>query len=77
MFKVNKINYILSLKDCEEDVDKDFYTDNYALIDYNPKKTFNNFDYIKYPSDLFLKDIKSSKLNLVCKSPLNIMIREI
>jgi len=51
MFKVNKINYILSLKDCEEDVDKDFYTDNYALIDYNPKK-------IKYPSDLFLKDIK-------------------
>ena len=78
MFKVNKINYILSLKDCEEDVDKDFYTDNYALIDYNnPKKSCNNFDNIKYPSDLFLKDIKSSKLRLVCKSPLNIMIREI
>ena len=39
--KVNKINYIFSLKDCEDDVDKDFYTDNYALIDYNPKNTYN------------------------------------
>ena len=75
-FKLNKINYILSLKDCEEESDEDFYTENYELIDYNKKKSCINYNLIKYPSDLLLKDIQNSKLSLVCKNPLNIMIRE-
>ena len=76
VFKLNKINYILSLKDCEEESDEDFYSENYELIDYDKKKSCINYNFIKYPSDLLLKDIQNSKLSLICKNPLNIMIRE-
>ena len=47
MFKVNKINYILSLKDCEEDVDKDFYTDTKRIEDQcNMYALVNKYNYV-------------------------------
>lgn len=68
-FQDNKINYILSLKDCEEDSNEDFYKDNYELISYSKK-------IINYPFDLLLNEVKNQKINLICKNTLNIMIRQ-
>lgn len=68
-FQDNKINYILSLKDCEEDSKEDFYQDNYELISYDKQIT-------NYPFDLILNEVKTKKLNLLCKNMLNIMIRQ-
>ena len=64
----NKINYILSLKDSDE---QDFYKNNYELRNY--KKD----EYIIYSSDLLLSEIKETKLYFVTKNYLNIMIRKI
>ena len=64
----NKINYILSLKDSDE---QDFYKNSYELRNY--KKD----EYIIYSSDLLLSEIKETKLNFVTKNYLNIMIRKI
>ena len=67
-FKENKNTYIISLKDCEEDTDKEFYKDNYEIS--------KNY-FINYPYELLLNNIKDTKLNLNCKNSLNIMIRKI
>ena len=64
----NKINYILSLKDSDE---QDFYKNSYELRNYK------NDEYIIYSSDLLLSEIKETKLNFVTKNYLNIMIRKI
>ena len=66
-FKENKNTYIISLKDCEEDTDKEFYKDNYEIS--------KNYC-INYPYELLLNNIKDTKLNLNCKNSLNIMIRK-
>ena len=63
----DKINYIISLKDSDE---QDFYKNNYEIRTYKEKEC------IIYPSDLLLSDIKVTKLNLVSKNYLNIMIRK-
>ena len=62
-----KINYIISLKDSDE---QNFYKNNYDIRTYGEKEC------IIYPSDLLLSDIKVTKLNLVSKNYLNIMIRK-
>ena len=67
-FKENKDTYIISLKDCEEDTDKEFYKDNYEIIE--------NYS-TNYPHEVLLNEIKDSKINLNCKNSLNIMIRKI
>ena len=67
-FKENKNTYIISLKDCEEDTDKEFYKDNYEIT--------KNYS-INYPYELLLNEIKDTKLNLNCKNSLNFMIRKI
>jgi hypothetical protein len=67
-FRENKYTYIISLKDCEEEMDKEFYKDNYELIQNSC---------IKYPYELLLNKIKENKFNLSCKNSLNIMIRKI
>ena len=67
-FKENKNIYIISLKDCEEDTDKEFYKDNYEIT--------KNYS-INYPYELLLNEIKDTKLNLNCKNSLNFMIRKI
>ena len=67
-FRENKYTYIISLKDCEEEMDKEFYKDNYELIQNS---------YIKYPYESLLNEIKDNKFNLSCKNSLNIMIRKI
>ena len=67
-FKENKNTYIISLKDCEEDTDKEFYKDNYEIS--------KNYC-INYLYELLLNNIKDTKLNLNCKNSLNIMIRKI
>ena len=67
-FRENKYTYIISLKDCEEEMDKEFYKDNYELIQNSC---------IKYPYESLLNEIKDNKFNLSCKNSLNIMIRKI
>ena len=64
----DKINYIISLKDSDE---QDFYKNNYEIRTYKEKEC------IIYPSDLLLSDIKATKLILVSKKYLNIMIRKV
>ena len=64
----DKINYIISLKDSDE---QDFYKNNYEIRTYKEKEC------IIYPIDLLLSDIKATKLILVSKKYLNIMIRKV
>ena len=64
----DKINYILSLKESEEEY---FYKNSYEL------RTYKNNGCIIYKSDLLLSNIKETKLNFVSKNYLNIMIRKI
>lgn len=67
------INYIISLKDCE-DKNKDFYIKNYELkhckkVKYTPK------DYLpSYSSNSILKNIIKERISFVSKDPLNIML---
>ena len=59
---------IISLKDSDE---QDFYKNNFEIRTYKEKEC------IIYPSDLLLSGIKATKLILVSKKYLNIMIRKV
>lgn len=71
IFQSNKIKYILSLKDCEDEDDDDFYKDNYELKANESKENF------AFSFDMLLSGIKNKKLKFRAKDYLNIMIRKL
>lgn len=75
IIKCNNINYILSLKDCE-DSNKEFYINNYELRLYKKKKSIPNFDLPSFSSTELLKNIIKERICLVLKNPLNIILIE-
>ena len=74
--KNNSNNYIISLKDCEEEKEIDFYIKNYEIKQYNNKISLSKIDLPTYSSNSLLKIISDEKINFVSKSPLNIMLIE-
>ena len=76
--KLNSIEYIVSLKDTEnyENDDFDFYINNYEIKPCKKKNHMPKNDSPSYSSSSLLKNISNENISFICKSPLNIMIRE-
>lgn len=71
----NSINYIVSLKDNEEN-DIDFYINNYKLKKCSKKTLKPKKDYPSYSSSSLLETITNDKISFISKNPLNIMLTE-
>ena len=74
--KYNSKDYIISLKDIEDDDDFDFYIKNYELKPCKKKNFMPKSDCPSYSSSSLLKNIEKENISFVSKLPLNIMIRE-
>ena len=75
--KYNSINYIISLKDIDNDEeDRDFYANNYELKPCNKKNYFPKIDSPSYYPNSLLKNIEKTNLSFTLKSSLNVMFRE-
>lgn len=76
--KLNSIEYIVSLKDIENDEnsDFDFYIKNYEIKPCKKKNHMPKNDSPSYSSSSILKNLQNENISFICKSPLNIMIRE-
>jgi len=75
IFKYNSKDYIISLKDIEDDDDFDFYIKNYELKPCKKKNFMPKSDCPSYSSSSLLKNIEKENISFVSKLPLNIMIR--
>ena len=75
-----KVNYIVSLKDCDDLVDKNdkkqFYMDNYELKQYENKNNKSEKDLQRFGSKSSLKDLNDNEIIFTSKNPINILIRE-
>jgi hypothetical protein len=71
----NSKDYIVSLKDIEDD-DDDFYIKNYELKPCKKKNFMPKNDCPSYSSYSLLKNIERENISFISKLPLNIMIRE-
>ena len=79
--KLNSIEYFVSLKDIENNEncgndDFDFYINNYEIKPCKKKNHKPKNDSPSYHSSSLLKNIENENISFICKSPLNIMIRE-
>lgn len=74
--KYNSKDYIISLKDIEDDDDINFYIKNYELKPCKKKTFIPKSDCPSYSSSSLLKNIEKENISFVSKLPLNIMIRE-
>ena len=79
--KLNSIEYFVSLKDIENNEncgndDFDFYINNYEIKPCKKKNHIPKNDSPSYHSSSLLKNIENDNISFICKSPLNIMIRE-
>jgi len=74
--KYNSKDYIISLKDIEDDDDIDFYIKNYELKPCKKKNFMPKSDCPSYSSSSLLKNIEKENISFVSKLPLNIMVRE-
>ena len=74
--KNNFNNYIISLKDCEEENNIDFYIKNYEIKQYINKISLLKNDSPTYSSNSLINKILDEKINFVSKNPLNIMLIE-
>lgn len=71
----NSINYLISLKDCEDD-DFNFYINNYELKPCKKKNNYPKDDLPNYSSTSLLKNIINEKISFISKNSLNIMFLE-
>ena len=76
IIKYNSKDYIISLKDIEDDDDFNFYIKNYELKPCKKKNFMPKSDCPSYSSSSLLKNIEKENISFVSKLPLNIMIRE-
>ena len=73
-FKNN--NYIISLRDREDDANFEFYIKNYELKPCKKKNFVPKNDYPSFSSSSLLKNIENENISFICKNSLNIMLRE-
>lgn len=76
IIKINSINYIVSLKESEEENDIFFYVNNYELkpfdmVNFKPKEDSPNFS----PNNP-LKNFLNQKISFISKKEINIMLIE-
>jgi len=72
----NSLKYILSLKDCDDENDIDFYSNNYELRLYKKRKNIPNFDLPCYCPNSILNNMVNEKISFTIKNPLNIILIE-
>ena len=72
----NSLKYILSLKDCDDENDIDFYINNYELRPCKKIKHIPNFDLPCYCPNLLLNNMVNEKISFSTKNPLNIILIE-
>ena len=72
----NTINYIVSLKDIEEEENMDFYTKNYELRPCKKKNFMPKNDCPSYSSSSLLKNLENKNISFISKRNLNIMLLE-
>ena len=72
----NNINYIVSLKDIEEEENMDFYTKNYELRPCKKKNFMPKNDCPSYSSSSLLKNLENKNISFISKRNLNIMLLE-
>ena len=73
----NNNNYIISLRDIEEDdANFEFYIKNYELKPCKKKNCTPKIDCPSFSSSSLLKNIENENISFICKNPLNIMLRE-
>ena len=71
----NNNNYIISLKDIEDDENIDFYIKNYELRPCKKKNFEPKKDCPSFSSSSLLKNIENEKISFISKNQLNIMLR--
>ena len=71
----NSMQYIFSLKNCENNNNKNFYMENYELR-LCKKNLKPNFELPPFFSSILLKNILNEKLSLICNNNLYIMLLE-
>ena len=72
----NSIKYIISLKDCEDENNKDFYIKNYELKLCKKKTLMPKNNVPSYSPTSLLKEFENEKISFVSKNSLNIMLTE-
>ena len=74
----NNNNYIVSLKDVEDEDDDNinFYIKNYELRPCQKKNFMPKNDCPIFSSSSLLKNIENENISFICKNSLNIMLRE-
>jgi hypothetical protein len=75
-FEYNSLKYILSLKDCDDENDIDFYINNYELRPCKIIKNIPNFDLPCYCPNSLLNNMVNEKISFSTKNPLNIILIE-
>ena len=77
IIKYNSINYIISLKDIEDDEENmDFYSHNYELKICKKTNFFPKDDAPCYCPDSLLKNIEKENISFILKNSLNVMLRK-
>lgn len=72
----NNNNYIVSLRDIEDDENLDFYINNYEIKPSKKKKFIPKSDCPSFSSFSLLKNIENENISFISKNTLNIMLRE-
>ena len=76
IINLNSINYIVSLKDCEDENNKNFYDQNYELRPCSLKTFKPKFDSPKFCSNSLLKEFINENISFISKNEINIMLIE-
>ena len=76
LISLNSINYIVSLKDSEDENNKNFYEQNYELRPFCIKTLKPKFDSPKYCCNSLLKEFINKNISFISKSEINIMLIE-
>ena len=74
IINLNSINYLVSLKDCEDENNKNFYDQNYELRPCSIKTFKPKFDSPKFCSHSLLKEFINENISFISKNEINIML---
>ena len=72
----NSIKNIISLKDIEDDDNKDFYINNYELRHCKKKSMMPKHDLPAFSSYYLLEKLSNERISFISKNSLNIMLTE-
>ena len=76
IINLNSVNYIVSLKDCEDEDNKNFYEQNYELRHCCIKTLKPKFDSPKFCCNSLLKEFINENISFISINEINIMLIE-